>query len=205
MQAPRLGWDCQQLPQAQQTSPQPGCAPQKAGGAPSSSCSVHVPSVLRGCWCQAAWWCRALGRGYEVSVQDVSCPSPKTTSSWESGVLGFRGPWLCSAPSPATRMGDGGCVVAGKQIGRSSYCGAGRAPSSLTQGPRAGLGRVLVLGLVLSLENKPHICLQLLRGFSLAPAGFAHLRQRGKMPQSRSLPCKAHAFQPEHWLSLSAW
>lgn len=68
--------------------------------------------------------------------------------------------------------------------------------------PRAGLGRVLVLELVLSPENKPHICLQLLCGFSLAPAGFAHLRQRGEMPQSRSPPRKAHAFQPKHWLSL---
>lgn len=81
MQAPRLGRDCQQLPQAQQTSPQPGCAPQEAGGALSSSCSVRVPSILRGYWCQAVWWRRALGRGHGVSVQDVSCPFPKTTSS----------------------------------------------------------------------------------------------------------------------------
>lgn len=33
------------------------------------------------------------------------------------------------------------------------------------------------------------------------PIGFANLKQRGEMPQSHSPPRKAHAFQPEHWLS----
>lgn len=54
------------------------------------------------------------------------------------------------------------------------------------------MGRVLVLGLVLSLENNLHICLQQPCGFSLAPAGFTHLRQRGEMPQSHSPPHKIH-------------
>lgn len=90
-------------------------------------CPIH-PAVL------AAQWCRSPGRDLGRSVQDVSCPSAMNTSSWECGMPGFGAPlalghpWLCSAPSLATRMGDGGGVVAGKDVGRSSCCGAGQAP-----------------------------------------------------------------------------
>lgn len=115
-------------------------------GALQCPCPIH-PAVL------AAQWCGPLGRDCGGSVQDVSSPSPMNTSSWECGIPGFGYPWLCSAPSLATRMGDGGCVVAGKEVGRSSCCGAGQTPIFLTQGPRAGLGRVLVLGLVLALRT----------------------------------------------------
>lgn len=57
-----------------------------------------------------------------------------------------------------------------------------KPPSSLTQGPRAGLGRVLVLGLDAVPEKNLHICLQL-----LCLPGFAHLRQGREMPQFCSL------------------
>lgn len=93
-------------------------------------------------------------------------------------------------------------MVARMDVGRSS-CLWGRfeVSSSLTQGPSAELGRVLVLGLLLSLENNLHICLQLLCGFFLVCAGFAHLRQQSEMPQSCSPPHKTHAFQSKHHLS----
>lgn len=124
-------------PQAQENSLQPGCAPQKAGMAPGSSCSVHVLPVLWGCRCWAAQWCRALGRGHGVSVQDVFCPSPKATSGLQCGVSHFGSPCLCSASSPATRVGDGGCMVARTDVGRSScWWGRFEVSSSLTQGPR---------------------------------------------------------------------
>lgn len=203
VQAPRLGRVASSYPKPSRTLPSLSVHPKKLGGAPSGSCSVSVPSILRGCWCQAAQWCRALGRGHGVRVQDVFCPSPKATSSCECGVPGFGGPSLCSAPLLPPLLGwetEAVWLQGSRQEGPAAV-GQVEPPAPLPRGPEQDWA-VLVLGLVLSLEKHPHICLQLLCGFSLAPAGFAHLRQHGEMPQSRSPPHKAHAFQPEHRLSL---
>lgn len=145
------------------------CTPKSCGG-----CSVHVPSVLQ-CWQHsgAGHW-----EGTGGSVQDVSCPSPMRTSSGNVGCQALGDPWLCSAPSLAIRTGDGGCVVAGKEAGRSSCYGAGQGPQLPNPGAQSRLGQSS--GAVP--ENNLHIHLQL-----LCPPGFAHLRQCREMPQSCSL------------------
>lgn len=76
-------------------------------------------------------------------------------------------------------------MAAGKQVARSSCCGTNQTSSSLTQRQITGLGRGLVLRLLLSPENKSHICLQLdsCSVASVCPCatGFAYQKQYGKM------------------------
>lgn len=76
---------------------------------PSELCPAWLcPKKLVGLQCPcpicpavlAAQWCVSLGRNCGGSVQDVSCPSPMNTSSWNCGMPGFREPLalLCFFP-----------------------------------------------------------------------------------------------------------
>lgn len=142
---PGWAWTASGCPKPIRTLPSLAMPP-KGGAAPVS---MSHPSCSAG---STVVWATGKGLWGECAGCFLSFPHEHQ----HLGMLGFQAlgdPWLCSAPSLATRMGDGGCVVAGKEVGRSSCCGAGQTPIFLTQGPRAGLGRVLVLGLVLALRT----------------------------------------------------
>lgn len=140
--------------------------------------SVHVPSVLQ-CWQHsgAGCWEGIMGG----TGQDVSFPFPMNTSSWECGMPGFGGTLGFALLLPLLLEWEME-AIAGKEVGRSSCCGAGQEPQLPNPGAQSRVGQSFGAGAYTVPENHLHICLQL-----LCPPGFAHLRQRGEMPQSCSL------------------
>lgn len=154
VQVPRLGLDCQQLPQAHQNSAQPGSALKSW-----CSSSVHIPSILQ-CWQHSGvgHW-EGTGGG---SMQDASCPSPMNTSSWECGIPGFGGPLALLCFFPCYQNGRWrlcscreGCRKVQLLWGRSN-------PHLPNQGTQSRVGQSSGAGACTGPENNLHICLQLL-------------------------------------------
>lgn len=133
------------------------------------------PAVL------AAQWRGLLGRDYggECAGCFLSFPHEhQQLGMWDArlwGTLGFALllPLLLEWEMEA---------IAGKEVGRSSCCGAGQAPQLPNPVAQSRVGHSSGAGAYTVPENHLHICLQL-----LCPPGFAHLRQHGEMPQSCSL------------------
>lgn len=119
---------------------------------PAWLCTSIHPAVL------AAQWCGPLGRDFGGSVQDVSCPSPMNTSSWECGMPGFGGPLALLCSFPCYQNGRWR-LCSCREGGRKVQLLRGRSNSHL---PNPGLGKSSGAGACTGPENNLHICLQLL-------------------------------------------
>lgn len=179
------------MPQAQQNPPQPGSVSQKAGGAPSSSCSVHVPSILWGCWCQFEV---VQGPGMGPWGECVGCFLSLQQSHQQLGmwVPGFG--TLGSAPSSATGMGDGGCVVTGKEVGRLNPHFPNPGAQSRI-GQSSGVGACSVPG-----DQPAHLSAAALWLF-FGPC-WIYTPNAEWGDASVPLPTPQDTFQPEHPVSL---
>lgn len=139
-----MGLDCQWLPQAHQNSAQPGYAPQSW----CTLVSTSHPSCSAG---STVVWATGKGLWGECSGCFLSFPHEhQQLGMWDSRLWGPLA-LLCSFPCYQNgRWRLCSCREGGRKVqllwGRSN-------PIFLTQGPRAGLGRVLVLGLVLALRT----------------------------------------------------
>lgn len=118
-------------------------------------CPIH-PAVL------AAQWCGPLGRDCGGSVQDVSCPSPMNTSTWECGIPGFGGPLALLCSFPCYQNGRWRLCI-GREGGRKVQLLWGRSnPHLPNPGAQSRVGQSSGAGACTGPENNLHICLQLL-------------------------------------------
>lgn len=121
------------------------CTPKKLVG---FQCPCPIcPAVL------TAQWCGSLGRDCGGSMQDISCPSPMNTSSWECGMPGFGGPLALLCSFPCYQNGKWrlcSCREGGRKV--QLLWGRSIPPASQPRGPEQGWA-VRVLGSVLSLRT----------------------------------------------------
>lgn len=101
---------------------------------------------------------------------------------------------LGSAPSPDTGMGDGGCVVAGKEVGRLNPHFSNPGTQSRT-GQGSGAGACTVLG-----EQPAHLCAAAL--WILFGPCWIYIPKAAWGDASVPLPTPQDTFWPEHPVSL---